>query len=797
MRTMRSIVRRTRVPARAFSSFILVGLVAAESGAQAETSPRATSPSKQGTTVIFRGGAPWIHLGGVYTGPARADVETRGRTIVREHASFIASAALVTSGVDRFGDGDTIVRYEQSHLGLPVIGRGAAVRLSASGQPIATVLDLESDLPSGKTPTVTAAAAAAVASSQMPIGASAKDAHLVVWPTLDRGTRLAYAVVPRVPTGLPTAPRVIVDAIDGEVLEARDMVTFIAKANMYASNPIKTPKLASLPLALPPTGSSLSNEFIEATNCIDKRTTRPLSLYGTDLDVHVCDLVQTATPNADGDYIYTPTDIAGSPEARSDTFSEVSIYFHAAKAYAFFRDLAGKSDAQVVEDKPLRLVSNLQLSAGMANGNFSGASNPDTPLETFQNAFFSPAGEGLGEIFEQLYGFDGGALWFGQGPSRDYAYDGDVVYHEFTHAVVDATLKLGAWHVDALGAVDAPSAMNEGLADYFSSALTGDPDVGEYASEDLGGTGGAIRTLSNRDKCPTSLVGEAHNDSTLFSGALWQARTSLAESDRPKFDATLYMAMRANPGRGDLGYDDLANLFLATLNTDLPTGAAALEAAMKDRGVLPFCDRVLPFTGTPITASDRRIGFASPGKQSVGLRDIAPGILQVRADLPPNTVSVTVSFTIRGGGSAGTGGPNAATFTPVVLGKLGKAITWDTKAKKIHDADLSVNVDSSSQGSVSAVLDIPEDQTADSIFVQIANTGTRDGSYDGLSLSFTSRPAAGGDSAVAGSATTTTTTVDTGCTASGKSRTALVFPGMLAVVGVLAGLRSMKRRRPC
>ena len=39
-------------------------------------------------------------------------------------------------------------------------------------------------------------------------------------------------------------------------------------------------------------------------------------------------------------------------------------------------------------------------------------------------------------IFQTLYGFNAGAMWFGQGPTHDYSYDGDVVYHEFTHAVV-------------------------------------------------------------------------------------------------------------------------------------------------------------------------------------------------------------------------------------------------------------------------------------------------------------------------------------------------------------------------
>ena len=231
---------------------------------------------------------------------------------------------------------------------------------------------------------------------------------------------------------------------------------------------------------------------------------RDLNISGFKAKVHVCDIEQVATADVNGDFVYTPKDVAGAAESRTDEYAEVSMYYHSAKAYEFFRTLQGVPDAQVVVDKPLRVIANLQIPAGIASGNLVAAADPNTPLETFQNAFFSPAGGGLGAIFQQLYGFKGGALWFGQGPLRDYAYDGDVVYHELTHAVVDKTLKLEAWHLDARGAIDAPGAMNEGLADYFSSAITGDPDVGEYASKDISsGTTSVIRTLANEDKCPT------------------------------------------------------------------------------------------------------------------------------------------------------------------------------------------------------------------------------------------------------------------------------------------------------
>ena len=746
------------------------------------------------TTIITRSGAPWIRLGGTYAGPKTNDVDARGRAILATDVN-VTGSVLVTTGVDRFGDGETIVRYAQSHHGLPVIGRGASVRVSAAGRPIATVLDLERDLPPHVSAAVTASDAASLASTRTTFGASASDAHLVVWPTLDRGARLAYAVLPRVPAGIPSRPRVIVDAETREVLEVRDLVTF-AKATMFPSNPTKTPEPIATELAMSPAGATLSNPFLESSNCVDKKTVKSVDMFGFALDVHVCDLVQTATPDANGDYVYSPSDLEGSAEAAEDTFSEVSIYFHAAKAYSYFRTLQGDPEAQVVVDKPLRVVANLRLPAGMMMGDLQKAADPNLPLEPFQNAFFSPADGGLGGLFQQLYGFDSGALWFGQGPKRDYAYDGDVVYHELGHAVVDATLKLGAWHVDARGAIDAPGAMNEGLADYFSSAITGDPDVGEYAAVDMGAAAGSvIRTLANQDRCPTAVTGEVHFDSTLFSGALWQARMQLPEGDRPKLDAALYKAMRMNPGRGDLGFDDLAKLFLATLKTDLPAGEAALEKAMTDRGVLPACERILTFEKAPIVSPDERIGFIAPGKQTVNVKGTAPGIIQIRAALPPDTASVTVSFTARsaGGGQSPLGG-NAKPFAPVILAKLGAPITWDPKSEKGHDADLKASAKDAS-GRTSATIELPEGTTSDSIYVQIASTGDSNGTYDGVELSFTPREGAtDGEPEAAAPAGGTVTTTESGCSASRTNAKSALLPA-IALAGALVSGALRRRRR--
>lgn len=791
---MRSIVAR-RLGRFSLAALLASGLATSTLATPADAAGPTVGTAR--TTSVARAGRAWIHVGArsgaARVAPARASDPSVERDARSELAAIGASArGLVRTAVDRFGDGDVLVRFEQTHHGLPVVGRGATVRLASDAARVTTTLDVEDGLPASTTPRLDASAAAQAARRFSPITPGAGDAHLVVWPTRS-GARLAWVVLPRVP-GLPSAPRVVIDAEDGAVLEARDLVVF-AKAQMYRTNPLKSPTLELFDLPMETSGPKLGNDVLQAVNCIDKKTVKPVSFFGFNQNMRVCDLDQTVEPNASGDYIELPSDTPGSEESKSDRFSELSMYFHAAKAYAFFRDLQGDPTAQVADDKPLRVVANLQLPPGVSQGNFSGAGDPDKPLEPFQNAFFAPASGGLGDIFAQLYDYKGGALWFGQGPQRDYAYDGDVVYHEFGHAVVDRTLKLGAWSVDARGIIDAPGAMNEALADYFSSAITGDPDVGEYASKDLSAAQSVIRTLANEDACPGHLVGQVHFDSTVFSGGLWQARSALAnDADRKKLDAGIYKAMRSNPGRADIGFEDAVNLFLATLRVDFPAGAEALEQAMKQRGILPGCERVRTYEGKPIRAAEPRLGFAAPGGASVGINGTAPGILQVRAKVPANTAQVSFTFQGResGGGGGGFGG-GGAPFTPVVLVKFGQAITWKGDGQAlVHDADAKNKVAVTS-GAITATFDVPPSDAETDVYFQIANDGDDAGTYDAIEVATVPGERALPTAEEPKPATTETTT-SCACQTAGKGASPFPIPGALAFVAA-ACTAAMRRRR--
>ena len=781
---MRSIVTRSLAPLGA-----LLFVTALSANASAERTLRIEpAPARAARTV----GAPKLR---------QVDVERNARLVLARISPFVASKAssVVLTSTDRFGDGDSIVHFDQSHHGLPVIGRGAAVRMNASGAAVLTSIDLEESLPADINPKISTSLAANAASKVTAF--TDADAHLVVWPLRGGGSRLAYAVLPRVPAGLPFSPRIIVDASTGKVIEARDLTAY-AKANVFRFNPTKTANVELLDLPITPTEAQdkLTSSFVTSMNCIDRKTVKKVNLFGFNADMHVCDLDQLATADASGDFLYTPKDTPGSTDARSDEFSEVSMYFHTATAIRFFQQLQGVPDAQVTVDKPIRVVANLQIPAGISSLDLTKAADPNVALEPFSNAFFSPAGGQLGQLFQQLYGLKGGGLWFGQGPQRDYAYDGDVVYHELGHAVVDKTLRLGAWHIDNRGAIDSPGAMNEGLADYFSSAITGDGDVGEYASKDLSAGGAVIRSLTNEDKCPRHIVGEVHLDSTLFAGGLWEARTALAADDRPKMDAALYKAMRSNAGNGDLGYDDLTKLFVATLKTDLPTGATAVETAMTKRGVLPSCERILEWQDKNIKAFEPGTGgYASPGLQMLGLDgDTAPGMIQIHAKMPAGSGKVTVTFTSRTSTSGGSNplGGGGTPFAPTLIAKTGKAITWSVTNTNEGKHDAEAKADFKATGTkYSASVELT--QGATDVYLQVVNKGESDGAYDDISVQLApsdnpiteptpEQPAPSGNTPVAQSE-------DSGCNTNGGRSVPAPATGAVMVLGALAAL--LRRRR--
>jgi MYXO-CTERM domain-containing protein len=658
--------------------------------------------------------------------------------------------------------GERVVKLAQVHRGVPVVNRGVAVTFGADNVANLVSSAIEADLPDSVTPAIGAQQAADVAAARARVAHDPARAVLAIWPTAG-GARLVWAIDIAPLNGIPYLPVTIVDAQTGEIVLTYNAVVSMNKAKVYASNPVKSPALIDVVLPVGAGETTLQNQLVQSQNCIDKKTVKDISFMGFPVQVHTCDLLQTAVPDATGDYSNPPA-MDKDPE---DSFSEISMFYHVNRAYDFFRGFDSKLDVNA--GTPIPTVSNLRLPQGLNSFDINKIKDPNLPLDPYQNAFFSPANP----IFSTVFGINGGAMWFGQGPNKDYSYDGDVVYHEFTHSVVNVTLKLaGTPHMDEFGTSYSPGAMNEGLADYFSSALTGDPDVGEYATQDFAPGTPFIRSLANADTCPSAVGGEVHQDATMFSASLWDARKTLATpADQLAFDAAVFTAMNKS-ATGDLGYEEFAKLVLAAL-TASPLGQAVsdkLSAAFTARGLLPHCSRVLEYTGKTLSGPKDLQGlWFAPGTQTTGVKSAkgwTPGVIQFHDALAAGTTNLAVSFTEVAVGGGGLGGGMGTPFTPQVVVRFGKDPVQFKYKPLAAQADDVVVVATKAGSTYEAMIAVPAGAT--DAYVMVVSSGEMDGAYTKMTLTADSNPIDTSTSTgVGGGSSTSATTTSTAATGTG------------------------------
>ena len=653
---------------------------------------------------------------------AQPALQFRARGQERARGGARCPCATQHTGQARLPFGGGVRHFFGSYRGLPVLGAGASVQVDVQGRALAVFHAGSVRWPGSLTPRVDRDQAQTIFWQQTQLAIPAERMQLGLY--LRQGqARLAWFGYPEMPLGLPRRVRLVLDAELGQVLQARDLGSTV-RASVYPTNPIRTPTLQSLELPLAESApDTLSGPFLQARNCVDRKTVRDTPY---NLRMHVCDLEDSASLE-DGEYRLTPNDTAGDPGRVEDAFAQVSIYYHAARATRFFQELQGDASAHVAhtESEPLHAVANVRLPPGLIAGNYTQIDNPEKPLDAYNNAYFAPGGSG-DAIATVLGVATGDGLYFGQRAEFDYSYDGDVVYHEFTHAVIEKTLGLEAYTLDEYGASVAPGAMNEGLADYFSAAISGDPVIADYASADNAGS----RVLDNQRTCH-DVSGESHLDSQIFSGALWKTREQLPEASRAVFDASLYQTMLTHADLNTPSYEELLDLFSADLSVHLPVAAPLLQAQREQRGLAPKCTRILEQSAGPLTQSELG-AFLAPGTYELGVSRV-PGVMQV------HYVFSTPIKSLR----AVIGSPRTSrgdrVFAPKLLVRFGAPIRWTTGESPQATADQEIEVEADRNGEQSFELTAPAGSTE--VYLQVVNDGAGDGSYSSLGIRAEAEPA--------------------------------------------------------
>jgi hypothetical protein len=415
------------------------------------------------------------------------------------------------------------------------------------------------------------------------------------------------------------------------------------------------------------------------------------------------------------DWLADPVDGSAS-DAETDAFVEAQVYYTSQSFFSHVKDVMGdttfclESPSMQCDDEgspvmgtagsnpldpslayPLRpfhittnfILPEINLSSLGTQILLSGSgTSEDTPVtinayQRFGNAAFIPATEGgaigfppelapLAELFNRP--FDSNLYAQGE---RDFAYDGDVVAHEFTHALVH-TLQpnLGSLGVDTWGSHAFPGALNEGWADYFASSFTDDSVMGEYLEA------GGIRNIDNDAQCPTALTGEVHDDSLPWSGALWALRNAVAQNDRAALDALLLSTI-AQAATSET-FDAQAQKILTALaaDTSLTTYISAAEQAFQAHTIID-CERVVPLLSQAGTQSHTHATMHQGEPAAFGLDNYAPSPLQFSVEIPAGATGFNLTWTQSAGGMIGaaTGGQGSSSEISAVI-QEGTPVTW-------------------------------------------------------------------------------------------------------------------------
>jgi len=689
--------------------------------------------------------APRLDVG-VLSPPSRAPAATIAAAYLARSAA--AAYELERGEVSPVGDG-VVVRYRQRHAGVPVLGGSVVVRIDARGQVRRVASSLFDVAAVDVHPSIPSSAALAAARSRARSAVGAGQAVLAIAPHAVGGPRLVYAVrFAPVPELLENAIY-FVDARTGAVLQRLDLLKFGGMARVFQKNPVETNNTTTT-VAFPDpftptdtTNGTLTSALLQGYDCVDVGQTKTINMGGFMATVHICTVTQEAKSVTQDFTSYMPaTEPAtapadGCPGKMSqplDEFSEQHMYWHVANTYAYFRSLfatLGNADFKLrisaQMQKPLPVAVNL-CTIDLSTLDFMG------PLVPFDNAFFSPgAGNPIADLL--IGGQD--SIMFGQGSVTDFAYDADVISHEFTHAVIDTLGKLTvAGFEDAQGLNDDPGAMNEGLADFFSSALGGDPLVGEYGGKNIPNNGaaeGAVRDLTNMDLCADDRWGEVHQDSQSFSAALWAARVAIAGDPKGQsfdaakaktFDTAVLAAIQSFPDEVDMPTAAMAVATEVEMRIDA-TARAAVESAFGAHKILPGCARVISWTGS----NKKNVLFldgTGSANAPMGATKV-PGYVQWKIDLPPDADSITATVTIQTqSGPFGGGGTPAL---ELAVGPTGTPIAWTAGSDSGNQAT-SVAF-SATSGTVTATLTGLTPGTSQ--YVMILNGG---GSVIGRNISF-------------------------------------------------------------
>ena len=509
------------------------------------------------------------------------------------------------------------------------------------------------------------AALAKLRASGRPGSVGAHEAELVL-ADHEGSSRLAWRINPPLDRRAVTNPIFLVDAHSGEIWIEEEQVK-TADVSAFEHNPVvnTTPETFTL-LELDIDATELRGPWFVAQS----RTENGYE--------------HAAIADNGGNFFYPAPDVT-IPEDNlqpDDPFAEVQMYFHADRFHAWlighgFPGLECHTDG---------LVATL-----IANERELGAT-PDDWLP-YNNAYFSGDCEAT--------------MVFGQGDEIDFAYDGDVVAHEYGHGVVgqQTTDGLGSVRLRDDGRLTDAGGLNEAISDFLSAVFHGDAQMGEYVAAYWSVLpSDELRNLDNDYRCPHDMVGEVHLDAVPVGGMLWDIYELVGETIVPVVLDTLTMVPR------DASMEEFAAALQAVADSALTAAQAQQVAEIISTRGMDDCLRVAPLE------PGRRPLFVRQTGQ--GYSPFAPPPLQFEFTTPAEVDTLRLSFVASHGVSSVV--IAEGDVEPGVVVKRGSRIEF------VYTGDNPVEVDMGTEEFYTQLensVDIPASE-GESLYLAFVNTGS-------------------------------------------------------------------------
>lgn len=374
------------------------------------------------------------------------------------------------------------VTFGQMHQGIPVFGAEICIHIDQADrvQMVNGEYHADIDVDVSTEPISKTAAIYTVMTHLEIEGAPPADAvvELVIFPKDDEYHR-AYQI--RMDTRMPLGNWVyFVDAVSGNVLDGYNAMRFAeqrvkGKGQAFNSNPKRdNDEVVTVPLFDLIGNRTLSGAYFQIINAEG-----PEALAAS--DAH--------------EFLYPP---------ENSHFDETMAYYQLSRVAEFFRNLG-------YTHQPGLMIAYVHMP------------DPDTGNPHYDNAFYSPLKN---------------AIYFGHGEVfNDLAWEAAVMYHEYTHAIVEAAQPVMGTHE--------AGALHEGFADYFACSMTSDPQIGEYLVGQSGKPN--LRNLRNEKTYQDFTGFDVHIDGEIWGITCWKIREALGSriADRLIYESLWFLPTNA------------------------------------------------------------------------------------------------------------------------------------------------------------------------------------------------------------------------------------------------------------